>query len=147
MTPASFGVPSDAAGFDQKFGWTAAPSLTHPIIYAVSGKTEHPELAARLLAFASDADLNTDHAVTTTHIGIKPSQVEDPRYAENWPLARATKLLEHTKFIPNNPDFGPLNRILFQAMQGVELGQLDAAAAAEFVVDEAQSQIDNIIVR
>ena len=32
-----------------------------------------------LLGFASDADLNTDHAVTSTHIGIKEEQLEDPR--------------------------------------------------------------------
>ena len=83
--------------------------LTHPIVYAVAADAADPELAVRLLALASDAELNTDHAVTTTHLGIKPEQLEDPRYAEAWPLARATELLEITKFLPNNPQFGDLN--------------------------------------
>ena len=48
--------------------------LTHPIVYAVAADAADPELAVRLLALASDAELNTDHAVTTTHLGIKPEQ-------------------------------------------------------------------------
>ena len=63
-----------------------------------------------------------DHAVTTTHLGIKPEQLEDPRYKEAWPLARATELLKITKFLPNNPQFGELNGIIYTAIQGVESG-------------------------
>lgn len=152
----SFGVPSEEAAFDEDWGWIAAPpveeggepsSLTHPIVYAVSADVEHPELAVRLLGFASDADLNTDHAVTTTHIGIKEEQLEDPRYQEAWTLARATELLEYTKFLPNNPDFGDLNRIIYQGLQGVESGRLTAEEAAQFVVDEAQVQLDDVVVK
>jgi inositol-phosphate transport system substrate-binding protein len=152
----SFGVPSEEAAFDKDWGWVASPpveeggepsSLTHPIVYAVSADVEHPELAVRLLGFASDADLNTDHAVTTTHIGIKDEQLEDPRYQEQWTLARATELLEYTKFLPNNPEFGDLNRIIYQALQGVESGRLTAAEAAQFVADEASAQLDGVIVK
>ena len=152
----SFGVPSQAAEFDKNWGWTAAPpvekggepsSLTHPIVYAVSADVEHPELAVRLLGFASDADLNTDHAVTSTHIGIREEQLEDPRYQEAWTLARATEMLEFTKYLPNNPGFGDLNRIIYQAMQGVETGRLDAEEAAQFVADEAEAQLEGVVVK
>jgi inositol-phosphate transport system substrate-binding protein len=152
----SFGVPSEEAAFDKDWGWVASPpveeggepsSLTHPIVYAVSADVEHPDLAVRLLGFASDADLNTDHAVTTTHIGIKEEQLEDPRYQEQWTLARATELLEHTKYLPNNPEFGDLNRIIYQALQGVESGRLTAEEAAQFVADEASAQLDGVIVK
>ncbi len=152
----TYGLPDDEEGFFAEWGWTAAPavekggapgSLTHPIIYAVGADTERPDLAVRLLGFASDADLNTDHAVTTTHIGIKQEQLDDPRYQESWTLARATELLEFTKFMPNNPQFGDLNRIIYTGLQGVESGRLSAAEAAEFVVDEAGAQLDDVIVR
>ncbi len=152
----SFGVPSDEAGFDKDWGWTAAPpvkkggrpgSLTHPIVYIVSGKAKNPDLAVRLVGFASDADLNTDHAVTTTHIGIKKAQLKDPRYLKAWTIARATKLLEFTKFIPNHPDFGPLNQIIYKGLQGVEQGRLTPSQAADFVIDEATSQFENVIVK
>ena len=122
-------------------------SLTHPIVYAISASTKEPELAVRLLGHASAADLNTDHAVTTTHIGIKPEQLEDPRYAEAWPLARATELLKITKFLPNNAQFGELNGIIYAAIQGVELGRLSADDAAEFVIDEASSSLEDVVVK
>lgn len=152
----SYGVPSEEKAFFKDWGWTAAPpvkkggkpgSLTHPIVYAVSAKSKHPDLAVRLVGFASDADLNTDHAVTTTHIGIKNAQLKDPRYQKAWTLLRATELLEFTKFMPNHPDFGPLNLIIYKGLQGVEQGRLTPAEAAAFVIDEAQGQLEDVIVR
>ena len=152
----SFGVPSEEKAFFKDWGWTAAPpvkkggkpgSLTHPIVYVVSGKTKHPDLAVRLVGFASSADLNTAHAVTTTHIGINKSQADDPKYQAAWPLLRATELLPFTKFMPNHPDFGPLNLIVYKGLQGVEQGRLTAAEAAAFVIDEAQGQLENVIVK
>ncbi len=152
----TFGVPSEEKAFFKDWGWTAAPpirkggkpgSLTHPIVYVVSGQTKYPDLAVRLVGFASAADLNTDHAVTTTHIGINKSQANDPRYQAAWPLLRATELLEFTKFMPNHPDFGPLNLIIYKGLQGVEQGRLTPAEAAAFVIDEAQGQLENVIVK
>ena len=152
----TYGLPSEEEAFFADWGWIAAPavekggeagSLTHPIIYAIAADAADPELAVRLLGHASAADLNTDHAVTTTHIGIKPEQLEDPRYAEAWPLARATELLEITKFLPNNPQFGELNGIIYTAIQGVETGRLTADEAAEFVIDEASSTLEDVTVK
>lgn len=151
----TYGLPEDEEAFFADWGWIAVPaaekggspgSLTHPIIYAVAADAADPELAVRLLGHASAADLNTDHAVTTTHLGIRPEQLDDPRYAEAWPLARATELLEITKFLPNNPQFGDLNGILYTAIQGVESGRLTGEEAADFVIDEATSSLENVIV-
>ncbi|MGF1625655.1 MAG: ABC transporter substrate-binding protein [Alphaproteobacteria bacterium] len=152
----TYGLPEDEEAFFADWGWIAAPAaeeggsastLTHPIIYAISADVEHPELAVRLLGHASAADLNTDHAVTTTHIGIRTEQQEDPRYQEAWPLARATELLEIAKYLPNNPQFGDLNRIIYTAIQGIESGRLTAAEAAEFVIDEATGTLQDVIVQ
>ena len=152
----TYGLPSDEATFAKDWGWIAQPpaekggtasSLTHPVVYAVAADAADPELAARLLGFASDAELNTDHAVTTTHLGIKPEQLEDPRYADAWPLARASEFLEITKFLPNNPQFGDLNGILYTAIQGVESGRLTGEEAADFVIEEASASLDDVIVK
>ena len=148
------GVPSDKDAFFEQFGWTAAPagteggqpgSLTHPIVYVVAAG-EHEELAARVVGFASDPDLNTDHAVTTTHLGIKRSQLEDPRYIEEWTLALSTSLLEITRYLPNHADFGALNQIIYEGLQGVETGQLSSEDAADFVIGEAEARIPDSIV-
>ena len=152
----TYGLPKDEKAFFSDWGWVAGPastkggspvSLTHPIVYVIAADTKEPELAVRLLGHASAADLNTDHAVTTTHLGIKPEQLQDPRYAEAWPLARATDLLEITKFLPNNAQFGDLNGIIYAAIQGVESGRLSAEDAADFVVDEATSTLDDVVVK
>jgi inositol-phosphate transport system substrate-binding protein len=152
----TYGLPKEEEAFFADWGWIAAPppekggspvSLTHPIIYAVAADAADPELTVRLLGHASAADLNTDHAVTTTHLGIKPEQLDDPRYAEAWPLARATEFLKITKFLPNNPQFGDLNGIVYAAIQGIESGRLSAEEAADFVVDEASSTLDELIVK
>ena len=150
------GVPSDKDAFFESFGWTAAPaaeeggqpgSLTHPIVYVVSAG-EHQELAARVVGFASDAVLNTDHAVTTTHLGIKRAQLEDPRYIEQWPLALSTPLLEITRYLPNHTDFGALNQIIYEGLQGVETGQLSAEEAADYVITEAEARIpDSVMIQ
>jgi inositol-phosphate transport system substrate-binding protein len=152
----TYGLPKDEAKFFADWGWIAAPaarkggqagSLTHPIIYAAAAHAKDPELAVRLLGHASDADLNTDHAVTTTHLGIKPEQLKDPRYAAAWPLARATELLKITKFLPNNPQFGDLNGIIYAGLQGVETGRLSARRAADYVIDEASASLKDVIVK
>jgi inositol-phosphate transport system substrate-binding protein len=147
------GVSTDQAEFLKEYGWTAAPaaekggepgSLTHPIVYAVASG-DNAELAARVIGFASDPVLNTDHAVSTTHLGIKRAQQDDPRYIEQWPLLLATPLLEVTKYMPNHPDFGTLNQVIYEALQGVETGQLSAEDAADFVISEAEARIPGSI--
>lgn len=152
----TYGIPSEEEAFFADWGWIAVPapekggsagSLTHPIVYAVAADAADPDLAVRLLGHASAADLNTDHAVTTTHIGIKPEQLEDSRYAEAWTLARATELLKITKFLPNNSQFGNLNGIVYAAIQGVESGRLSGEEAADFVIDEATSTLEDVIVK
>ena len=151
----TFGVPSDEASFSKNWGWIPSPpvekggkpsSLTHPVVYMVAAGTKNPDLAVRLLGYASSEDLNTDHAVSTTHLGIRTDQLDDPRYQKAWTLAKASQLLPITKFLPNNPQFGDLNRIIYSAIQGVESGKLTGQAAADFVIDQAQSSLENVIV-
>ena len=152
----TYGVASDREGFFKDWGWVAVPAaeaggspstLSHPIVYAIAADTAEPDLVVRLFGHVSAADLNTDHAVSTTHIGIRPEQLEDPRYMEAWPLALATDMLKFAQYLPNNPEFGDLNGILYTAIQGVETGRLTGEEAADFVIEEAQATLDNITVQ
>ena len=50
--------------------------------------------------------------------------------------------------MPNHADFGALNQILYEALQGVETGQLSSADAAVYVIEEAGARIpDSIVVQ
>ena len=84
----TYGLPKDEAAFFADWGWIAAPAPRE------GRRGRQPDPSGRLRrrrqgrripsspsgssGIASAADLNTDHAVTTTHLGIKPEQLEDP---------------------------------------------------------------------
>ena len=55
-------------------------------------------------------------------------------------------MLEITKFLPNNTQFGDFNGILYTAIQGVETGRLTGEEAADFVIDEASSTLEDVVV-
>jgi inositol-phosphate transport system substrate-binding protein len=148
--------PTDAEGYFQKIGWIHAPpadaggepkNLSHPIIYVVNPESENAELAAMLVAFASLPYYNTQHATTTAHTAITHGQGSMPAYREAWPLEAATPLLARSTFMPNHPEFGRYNGILFLAWQGVETGRLTPDDAVEFMVDEMTSELgDSVMV-
>ncbi len=142
--------PKDQAGYFKKIGWLHAPAavkggepanLSHPIVYVVNPKSKNAELAATLLAYASLPHFNTKHAVTTAHTGILNGQRSMPDYANAWYLEAATPMLARSTFIPNHPEFGRYNGILFKALQGVETGRLTPAKAIEFLEDEMTNEL------
>jgi len=152
----------EARGLDQEsyfdeIGWTHSPAaeqggepanLSHPIIYAVSAESEHPELAAYLVGLASQNHLNTAHAVTTGHTPINYSQTAMPRFIdEGWALRAGAPLLEYASFMPNHASIGQYNALLFKGIQAVETGRLDPKDAATFVVEELQAELgDDVII-
>ena len=115
----TYGLPKDEKAFFADWGWIANPapekggsagSLTHPVVYVVANgcggsraRRPHPRPSPRRRTSTPTT------RSSTTHLGIRPEQLEDKRYADAWPLARATELLKITKFLPNNSQFGELN--------------------------------------
>jgi inositol-phosphate transport system substrate-binding protein len=137
--------PTDEAGYFKKIGWIHAPApekggepanLSHPIVYVVNPMSPHANLAAMLVAFASLPYYNTQHAVGSAHTGITHGQTSMPAYQEAWYLQAASPMLERSTFMPNHPDFGRYNGILFKALQGVETGRLTPEEAVLFLEDE-----------
>ena len=146
--------PKDAAGYFKKIGWLHAPAekkggqpanLSHPIVYVVNPKSKNAELAALLVAYASLPYYNTKHAATTAHTAISNGQRSMPEYVNAWYLQAATPMLARSTFLPNHPDFGRYNSVLFKALQGVETGRLTAAKAVEFLEDEMTNELKNAV--
>jgi inositol-phosphate transport system substrate-binding protein len=146
----------DEVSFFNRVGWFHAPAavkggepknLSHPIVYIVNPKSEHAELAAMLVAYATLPYYNTKHAVTTAHTAILNGQASMPDYKAAWYLQAATPMLARSTFIPNHPDFARYNGILFKALQGVETGRLSPEEGVEFLQDELQNELkDNLMV-
>ncbi|MFO1035830.1 MAG: extracellular solute-binding protein [Geminicoccaceae bacterium] len=148
--------PTDKEGYMKKIGWFHAPAadkggepknLSHPIVYVVNPKSEHAQLTAMLVAYASLPYFNTQHAVTTAHMAISNGQRSMPDYEAAWYLQAASPMQARTTFIPNSPDFGRYNGILFKALQGVETGRLSPDEAVNFLEDEMSNELkDNLKV-
>jgi len=146
--------PKDQAGYFKKIGWLHAPAavkggqpanLSHPISYVVNPKSKNAELAATLVAYATLPYFNTQHAVTTAHTGVLNGQRSMPDYVNAWYLEAATPMLARSTFIPNHPEFGRYNGILFKALQGVETGRLTPAKAIEFLEDEMTNELKGAV--
>lgn len=144
--------------YQRKITWINAPAgkkggkpsnLSHPIAYAVSAKSKNKDLAAYLVALASQPIPNTRHAVTTNHTPIHYGQQSMPEVVEKgWALVAATPMLKYASFMPNHPKIGQYNAIIFKGIQGVETGRLTAQAAADFVIDELRNELGkDVIIR
>jgi inositol-phosphate transport system substrate-binding protein len=148
--------PTDQDGYFQKIGWIHAPAevkggdpknLSHPIVYVVNPQSAHAELAATLVAIATLPYYNTQHAVGSAHTAITHGQGSMPAYQEAWYLEAATSLIARSTFLPNHPEFGRYNGILFKALEGVETGRLTPEEAIEFLEDEMTGELgDNVVV-
>lgn len=138
-----------------KIGWLHSPAaekggrpanLSHPIAYAVSAKSKHPELAALLIALASQPIPNTKHAVSTGHTPINHSQAAMPAFVKDgWALRAGAKMLPYATFMPLHEQIGSYNAILFKGIQAVETQRLSPQEATEFVVEEMQNDLGDSI--
>jgi inositol-phosphate transport system substrate-binding protein len=139
-----------------KYTWINAPAgkkggkptnLSHPIAYAVSAKSKNKDLAAFIVALASQPIPNERHAVSTNHTPINYGEQAMPEVIDKgWALVAATPMLKYATFMPNHPKIGQYNSIVFKGIQGVETGRLTAQAATDFVIDEMQNELGKDVV-
>ena len=139
-----------------KFTWINAPAgkkggkpanLSHPIAYAVSAKSKNKELAAYIVALASQPYPNMQHAVIDQpHADQLRRAVDAGIVDKGWALVAATPMLKYASFMPNHPKFGQYNAIVFKGIQGVETGRLSAEKATDFVIDELQNELGKDVV-
>ena len=140
----------------RKFTWINAPAgkkggkpsnLSHPIVYAVSAKSKNKELAAFIVALASQPYPNMRHSVTTNHTPINYAGQSMPEIVDKgWALVAATPMLKYASFMPNHPKIGQYNSIIFKGIQGIETGRLTPQAAADFVVGELENELGKDVV-
>jgi inositol-phosphate transport system substrate-binding protein len=142
--------------YQRKVTWLNAPAgkkggkpsnLSHPIAYAVSAKSKNKDLAAYLVALASQPVPNMRHAVSTNHTPINYGEQSMPEVVDKgWALVAATPMLKYASFMPNHPKIGQYNGIVFKGIQGVETGRLTAQAATDFVIDELGNELGKDVV-
>jgi inositol-phosphate transport system substrate-binding protein len=145
------GVSQDSeSAYMQMVGWLHSPAadkggepknLSHPIVYCVNPKSENRDLAALLVAIATQPYFNTAHAVTTSHTGVSHGQASMPDYVEAWSLRAATPMLRRSTFMPNHTGIGQFNAAIYKGIQGVEIGRLSPEEGTEFIVEELENEL------
>lgn len=118
-----------------------ANTLTHPLVYLVSKRVndEEAEIVGRLLAIVTEPRLNTLHAIASAHLGVTKSQSGVEMYAnDRWAL-EATALLQDAFHLPNNTDFGQMDKIVWSGLTAAWTGQKSPQEAVDAVVQEIKS--------
>ena len=125
-------------------------TLSHPLVYMItteeaSGKSNQ-EAACALLAKTTTPEINTLHAVDSTHLGILKSQATYPDYANNRFLSDVLYMLDYNFYQPNHVMYGPYFDIVWDFMVKAENGEMDPAAAAEAAVQQLQAELGDAVI-
>ena len=154
----------DKGGDDYLYGfvgWALQPTgikgqpgvtLSHPLIYSVtsekaSGEKQQKE-AFDVITAATTPELNNKHALGSAHLAILQAQVKAPDYAANKLLAGSAYMLEHTRFLPNNPNFGSYDDIVFRLMSAAANGEMTPEQAVQAAVDELETELgDKVVIK
>jgi inositol-phosphate transport system substrate-binding protein len=142
-------------------GWALQPSgvkgkggvtLSHPLVYMVSSAKasgeEQQQQAFDTITAATTPELNNKHAIGSTHLAILKTQLDKPDYKANRMLTSAAYMLDHTRFLPNNPNFGTYDDVVFRLMSAAENGEMAPEQAVAAAADELQTELgDKVVVR
>jgi len=122
-------------------------TLSHPLVYMISANSKYPEIAFLIITLASDPYLNALHAVKSSHLAIRYSEINHPEYQKDKFLSDVAYMLDYTTFLPNHVEWGKYDEVVWQAIGGVEAGDMTAQEALQFIVDRLQSELgDQIII-
>jgi inositol-phosphate transport system substrate-binding protein len=128
-----------------------ANTLTHPLVYVLTSghDEEETEIAARLITIASEPQINTLHAIKSSHLGISVQQASLPLYANDRWAAEATEaLLPHANSMPNNANFGAYQTIMFKGLEAAWTGTKTVEQAVNDAANELSSSLgDAVLVR
>ncbi len=148
---------SDKGGEEYLYGfigWALQPSgvkgqsgvtLSHPLVYMVTSEKasseQQQEQAFQAITAATTPELNNKHALGSAHLAILTTQVDMPDYAANTLLKGSAYMLEHTRFLPNDPNFGTYDEIVFRLMSAAENGEMSPQEAVAIAADELQTEL------
>jgi inositol-phosphate transport system substrate-binding protein len=133
-----------------------------PLAYLVTTQSEHPDIAALVLKFASDVDLVIEHSLQTMrplirksallHPNIQPGPPPEPgtaayeSYVKKRYILETTPMLEYAVDIPKHPDWGKYKKAVFEHLIAVETGKLAPQEAVEKLVEILKMDIPDIII-
>jgi inositol-phosphate transport system substrate-binding protein len=144
----------------ENFGYALQPNasagepgvtLSHPLVYMIvspgASGAENQDVACELLAKTSTPEINTLHAVDSTHLGVLESQADYAGYAEDQLLSETLYMLGFNFYQPNHIAYGPYFDALYGSMERAENGDASPEDAADEAIELIEAEIgDQVIV-
>ena len=104
------------------------------------------DAACALLAKTTTSEVNTKHAVESTHLGILKSQAQDPDYANDRLLSDTLYMLDYNFYQPNHTMYGPYFDILFDNLVKAQNGEVTPEQAAEDAIQLLQTELGDALI-
>jgi len=128
-----------------------AGTLSHPLVYMIvseeaTGDTGYYDLACAVLAKTSTAELNTLHAVGSTHLGMNKKQAEYEPYTQDVFLTDTLYMLDHNYYQPNHVMYGAYFDIIYDGMVKAENAELTPEEAAQEAIDLLQVELGDFML-
>jgi len=127
-----------------------AGTLSHPLVYMITSASasgqDNQALACAVLAKTTTAELNTMHAVDSTHLGIVKSQANYEPYANDRLLAETLYMLDHNYYQPNHIMYSVYFDVLWDNMVKAESGELSPEEATAAAVDLLQAEVGDFLI-
>ena len=143
----------------ENFGYALQPSgirgveaqqLSHPLVYVVvsekSSGSSNQDLAVRLLQKMTTKELNTKHAVGSTHLGILKSQADYAPYKADRLLSETLYMLDYAFFQPNHPYYPNYWSALWTNMEAVQNASLTPEKGVEAVIEVLEAEIGDALI-
>ena len=128
-----------------------ANTITHPLVYLVMNQEDDrvEEVAAQLIAIATEPRLNALHAIQSNHLAVTQAQDNIGLYRGNRWASEATEvLLSSANSQPNHLQYGAYSEALFRGLEAAWTGvQTPEEAVAEIEAQMRATIGDELIVR
>ena len=123
-------------------------TLTHPLVYLLtSGHDEETtQIAARLITIASEPQINTLHAIKSSHLGISIQQASIPLYSDDrWASEATQALLPHATSMPNNSNFGAYQTAMWNGLEAAWTGTKSVEQAVNDAANELSTAVGDAV--
>ena len=128
-----------------------ANTITHPLVYLVMDQEDDrvEEVAAQLIAIATEPRLNSLHAIQSNHLAVAQAQSNIDLYrGDRWASEATEVLLGSATSQPNHLQYGAFSEAMFRGLEAAWSGvQTPAEAVAEVEAQMRATLGDDLIVR
>jgi inositol-phosphate transport system substrate-binding protein len=142
----NIGYALEPSGIRGKPGGT----LSHPLVYMVTSekasKNKYKDLIIEVLAKVCTKELNTRHAIESTHLGVLKSMQKFEPYLQAKFLASCTYMLDNNYFQPNHAMYTPWFDIVYDGMVAAEQGEKTPAVAAKEAVAKLKLELGDALI-